>query len=844
MFPYPLGSLHMGHLRVYTISDVLARFKRMRGFDVIHPMGWDAFGLPAENAAIERHVSPADWTNLNIQKMKQLMNTMLADFDWDREVNTSSPDYYRWTQKIFLLLHQHGLVYRKDAEINWDPVDKTVLANEQVDSAGRSWRSGAIVEKRNLEQWFIGITKYAKDLNKDLDYLSKWPDKVKIMQKNWIGESSGADISFPTDKSSVVTVFTSRPETLFSVQFLALALNHPLVKHASESDPKLRRYLDKAKFLSPDSKDGFELKMKASIPINSSNGIEHNFQIPIFVAPYVLGSYGHAAVMGCPAHDERDFQFWQVNRPGFSVTPTVIPKTSVDIPYTGKQGTIMISNCDSSSVYNGMPTAKAATAITSALEKHGLGASKVQYRIRDWLISRQRYWGTPIPMIHCETCGIVPVSEKDLPVVLPPVEDANFEKGNPLKGIALFVNTKCPSCGADAKRDTDTMDTFMDSSWYFFRYLDPQNRERPFSNQKALERFPVDTYIGGVEHAILHLLYSRFISKFLSDAGLWEGKLFHGEPINTLITQGMVHGETFINPENGRFLKPHELVHGPDGPKIKASDLSPKISFEKMSKSKYNGADPISCIEKYGADATRAHMLFQAPISDVLNWNEEQIVGSSRWLQRVLDLQKSVLQKRRKVKDPRPIVAKGIWLNGTHFGVAKLTPADAELYNEIAQLLNHIKKSMEEDFLFNTVVSDLMKMTNAISAAIKTEKVSRIVTMDSYKKLLVAMAPVAPCTAEEAWERLRLARRQAPRSIFHEKFPEVEILASPLLKFNVFVNGKIRGVVTADKDLITQDKTTVLREIKRNLAIGQALEGLQIDRIILKPRMIGIVTCK
>lgn len=830
----------MGHLRVYTISDVLARFKRMCGYDVIHPMGWDAFGLPAENAAIERKTSPAQWTLHNIEKMKELMQMMLADFDWDREINTSSPEYYKWTQKIFLLLYERGLVYRKEAEINWDPVDMTVLANEQVDAAGRSWRSGAIVEKRNLEQWFIGITKYAEHLDNDLQLLTHWPEKVKTMQQHWIGKSFGLDISFPTSESGRIEIFTSRPETLFSVQFLALALTHPLVLKASKSDLKLRDFLKNASHAECDSKQGYRLKIKASTPIDVHNNIKRVFDVPVFAASYVLGTYGHAAVMGCPAHDIRDFEFWQENCPGSPVRPTISgPSGNADLPYTNKEG--ILKSPISLGSYLGMLTVQASQAIFNALEAHQLGSRKVHYRLRDWLISRQRYWGAPIPMIHCPSCGIVPVPKQDLPVTLPPVTDSNFEHGNPLNNISLFVNTKCPSCGGDAKRDTDTMDTFMDSSWYFFRYLDLQNTTLPFTKQQALERFPVDIYIGGVEHAILHLLYSRFISKFLADAGLWDGRSLNGEPIRKLVTQGMVHGKTFTDPSNGRFLTPQQLEsNGEDGYTIKETGIAPIVTYQKMSKSKYNGADPAECISKYGADATRAHMLFQAPISDVLLWNESQIAGTSRWLLRVLRLQESVVQYRCTTKLPRPVKIEKISLDGIFHETANLSEQDLLLCNEVLRLINNIKNSLEVTMSFNTVVSDCMKITNAISASMKKGLVSRKILLDSYKKLLIVMAPITPCTAEEAWDRLGHAQKATPRSIFHEQFPNVAVLESPSKPLKVFIDGKFCTKLAMHNDTL-QRQEDIIEYVQKSLAITEKLGGSCIKKIVVKRGMLGII---
>lgn len=823
MFPYPSGMLHMGHARVYTISDVIARFHRANGTSVIHPMGWDAFGLPAENAAVERNINPGVWTRDNIKKMKQQMNSVLADFDWSREVTTCEPDYYKWTQKIFLMLHEEGLAYRKEAEINWDPVDQTVLANEQVDAQGRSWRSGALVEKKMLNQWFLGITEFAHDLNKDLSTLEQWPAKVKSMQKHWIGESHGAEITFPsTDGSLSITVFTTRADTLLSVQYLALAIDNSIVKELAKSDPELQEFIARAKDLPEDSKAGFELKS-----LTLKNPLDPSASVPVFVAPYVLGSYGSGAVMGCPGHDERDFAFWSENKPGAPVVKTVSPrnpKKQVD-PDDGPFTSEGILNANAGK-FEGLPTKEAKKAIVKALKELGLGDSKVQYKIRDWLISRQRYWGAPIPIIHCPSCGDVPVPDKDLPVLLP--EDAKIVgKGNPLATLESFVNTECPSCGGAAKRDTDTMDTFMDSSWYYFRYTDPKNEALPFDHTKATTALPVDIYIGGIEHAILHLLYSRFIAKFLWKKGLWDGSESLGEPFKRLVTQGMVHGKTYINPANGRFLKPDELdLSDPQKPRIKATGLTPDVAYEKMSKSKYNGADPTECIAKHGADATRAHILFQAPISDVLVWDESKIVGIERWLRRLLQLAEQVPQ--RFVEDSAVPTA--------------LNDSEINFHNETEILLKSITESFSESLSLNTVISDYMKYTRAVGAALENNEVDNMLVMKQFQKLIVAVSPVVPATAEEAWEIFLKELKIKWTSIFAEPWPTLEpIKESDLTVYNIFINGKMRFTHEDMKDFYTDDENAILNTLLEAPEAKKYLEGKTIKKVICKPRTISFV---
>lgn len=856
MFPYPSGILHMGHVRVYAISDIISRFKRLQGNKVIHPMGWDAFGLPAENAAIERGIHPSVWTYSNIDKMKSQMELILADFDWESEFATCDPEYYKWTQKIFLLLHEHGLAYKKEAEINWDPVDMTVLANEQVDANGISWRSGAKVEKKNLSQWFIGITKFAHQLNDDLQLLDQWPDKVKSMQKHWIGQSQGTEIKIATNDARfpVIDVFTSRPDTLFSIQFLALSFNHPIVQAAAEIDPKLVEFMETA---DADSKEGYRLNIKASRPIDPFDNITKDYDLPIYAAPYVLGSYGSGAVMGCPAHDERDFEFWKLHNPNILPVYTVGPaslRPSIDwnLPYTEKDNSVLYDNSTISNGvetlgrYAGMTVAEAGAEITKTLEALGLGNSKTNYRIRDWLISRQRYWGAPIPMIYCDDCGTVPVPESDLPVRLPEIKGAEFGKGNPLATLEDFVNTSCPSCGGKAKRDTDTMDTFMDSSWYFMRYLDSKNDSEIFDKEKASKHMPVDLYIGGVEHAILHLLYSRFISKFLGSIGLWDGKELNNEPIKRLVTQGMVQGLTYTDPDTGKFLKPDEVDHSnPQSPVIIKSGKTPNKSYEKMSKSKYNGVDPEETVKKYGADATRAHILFQAPISDSLNWNEDQIQGVDRWLRKVISMEKSVVEYDQKAPSKQSQTYNNITLNGMVYESISLGDHEVNLFNEVNEYIEKIDQSVNVEFTFNTIVSDLMKFTNALTNSLKSkEAYNKELLLDSYKKLLIVMSPITPSVSEESWEAL-LARLGLPwTSITLESYPQVQKIEMNSIKYNIFVNGKARLVFNGDKGFSLQSDEEILNKLFEEETIRKFAAKDKIKKIIKKQGMISLVVLK
>lgn len=856
MFPYPSGNLHMGHQRVYTISDVIARFKKLKGYNVIHPMGWDAFGLPAENAAVERGADPADWTEQNVEQMKKQFDLMLVDFDWEREINTSSPDYYKWTQKLFTLLFEKGLAYRAGAVINWDPVDQTVLANEQVDSEGRSWRSGALVEKRELEQWFIGITKYAEELLNDLTLLEGWPEKVKAMQKNWIGLSKGADIDFPvsSEQFSNIRVYTSRPDTLFSVQFLALSLEHPIVTELARSNPELAQFIDlhSESDIHSTLKDGFELKgIRASIPLTVDGTTNETFDVPIFAAPYVIGGYGSGTVMGCPAHDSRDNAFWSQHRPGQAVKPTIRPLSGETAPEDLITETGIVSdnlNLPNGLLhlgkFNGLTSAEAGSLVCESLSKAQRGGTSTQLRIRDWLISRQRYWGAPIPIIHCDSCGAVPVPDKDLPVLLPKVSTKNFGKGNPLGSIESFVNTKCPSCGGDARRETDTMDTFIDSSWYFFRFCDPHNSEAIFDYEKASRTMPVDLYTGGVEHAILHLLYSRFISKFLGDAGLWNGKNFNNEPIKRLVTQGMVHGKTYKDPENGKFLKPDEITLSASGvPMAKNSGKEALVSYEKMSKSKYNGVDPAACIKKYGADAVRAHTLFSAPISDVLLWNEELILGIERWLKKVLKMSSEVVMASQTSKSTiKASETSGIILNGEHYELSLLSPKELQIYNATEEFTAKISQSIDVDLSLNTIVLDYMKLTNLLQSAFK-ERVLHEIILDSYKKLLICMAPVVPAIAEECWEILLRGTNQTWSSIFSQKFPDSKPALLNIVSYNVIINGKRVCAISSDEKLIGLPEQEILSLVVENLPPKKNIDTNRISKMVVKKGVISLV-CK
>ncbi|TVY86753.1 Leucine--tRNA ligase, mitochondrial, partial [Lachnellula willkommii] len=815
MFPYPSGDLHLGHLRVYTISDVLARFKHMQGYKVMHPIGWDAFGLPAENAAIERGIDPAVWTKSNIEKMKGQLESMNGHWDWDRaqEVATCDPSFYKHTQRLFLLLHERGLAYQAESLVNYDPVDKTVLANEQVDANGNSWRSGAKVEKRLLKQWFFKISEFRQELLDDLQYLAKdsaWPERVLAMQKNWIGKSTGANIKFPVVPNDEqihtdIKVFTTRPDTLFGVQYLALASTHPIVQRLAKSDVDLQAFLDTLPALPPDSKVGYLLpQIHATNPLadETTTPDATKASLPIFVAPYVLGDYGDGAVMGVPGHDTRDYAFWKHNRVDDPIRFVIASSQDGHSPVkVNNQPFIHQGHLNShSGPYAGHTSAQATKKIVALLDSKGLGSAAETWRLRDWLVSRQRYWGTPIPIIHCESCGPVPVPEVQLPVQLPEVEDhwAEGKTGNPLENAHAWVNTPCPRCGHAAKRDTDTMDTFVDSSWYFMRFPDAKNNDALFSPEAANASLPVDIYIGGVEHAILHLLYARFISKFLATTPYWPaGAIHHGEPFKKVLAQGMVHGKTFSDPSTGRFLKPNEVdISTPSKPLISSTGKAPNVSYEKMSKSKYNGVDPGTCLNKYGADATRAHILFQAPVTEVLEWDEERISGITRWLRRLYEhVNKFAAVWAFAEQNAPDIFNPKIYLLAAHrqkYDAEKLIndlssvpekeghknfliwqrkfwnqemDQNQKLWRAVQQTIINVTDSYDKSYSLNTVVSHLMSLTNAIiesstpvtNELLESGKDSNIPILNltlhrhAVIQLIKMMAPITPAFAEQVW---------------------------------------------------------------------------------------------
>ncbi len=730
MFPYPSGNLHMGHVRNYSIGDVVARFKRMNGFNVLYPMGWDGFGLPAENAAIQHGVHPYKWTWSNIANMRSQLKQLGLSYDWDREVATCHPEYYKWTQWFFLLLYNRGLAYRKKAVVNWCPSCATVLANEQVVN-GACERCKSEVIKKELEQWFFKITDYADELLNDLEKLPGWPDKVKAMQQNWIGRSEGVEFSFTAEKTGdKIPVFTTRPDTVYGVSYMVLAPEHPLVDTLSAGTEyesavksfknKMGKYNEIDRTSTETEKEGMFIGAYAINPMNDE-------KVPIWIANYVLMGYGTGAVMGVPAHDQRDFEF--AKKYDLPIKVVISPEEQLLNSDEMTEAFVDEGILVNSDRFNGLNNLEAITSIGQYMSDAGIGEFKVNFKLRDWLISRQRYWGAPIPMVYCDKCGVVPVPEHDLPVLLPEDVEFNPRGTSPLQECHEFLHTTCPKCHGPAQRETDTMDTFMCSSWYFYRYTDARNEKSAFDKQKVNYWMPVDQYIGGVEHAILHLMYSRFFHKVTRDAGLVEAD----EPFENLLTQGMV-------------LK--------DG--------------VKMSKSLGNTVSPGEIIEKYGADTARLFILFAAPPERDLEWSDQGVEGCYRFLQRVFRL---VQELSHKLSDGE-----------------RVEKYDRDIRRLIHKTIKKVTEDVSERFNFNTAISAIMEMVNGLNAH-KDSGVSKVVIKEALDNLLLLLAPFAPHITEELWHDLG-----HKKSIHMMPWPkyDVEALVQDEIEIVVQVNGKVR----------------------------------------------------
>jgi leucyl-tRNA synthetase len=824
MFPYPSGRIHMGHVRNYTLGDVVARFKRAQGFNVLHPMGWDAFGLPAENAAIERGDHPARWTHANIDAMRDQLGKMGLSYDWRREFATCDASYYQFEQKMFLDFIKAGLAYRKESWVNWDPVENTVLANEQVVN-GCGWRSGAPVERRLLSQWFLKITAFAQDLLDSIETLDRWPDRVRLMQHNWIGRSTGALVKFnlaQTAESETLSefqhieVFTTRPDTLYGAGFMAISATHPLAMALAKDNPELQAFLDECNRMGTS-----EAMIEAAEKKGYATGlhVQHPFdpdwKLPVYVANFVLMDYGTGALFGCAAHDQRDLDF--ARKYDLPVIPVVLPKDTDpadfavdDIAYTG-DGVLYQSD-----FLNGMDVPSAIAAAISKLEELGKGEGKVSWRLRDWGISRQRYWGCPIPIIHCPSCGLVPVPEKDLPVTLP--EDVQFDKpGNPLDHHPSWKHITCPDCGGEATRETDTFDTFFESSWYFLRFADPDPKIA-FSKEAMSYWLPVDQYIGGVEHAVLHLLYSRFFTRALSACGYLD----LAEPFDGMMTQGMVCHQTFQDTE-GRWLFPDEVEKQNDvwqqrdgGQAVKAGRI------EKMSKSKRNVIDPDKIIETYGADTARLFMMSDSPPERDMEWTSSGVEGASRFLNRIFKLSQSE-------DDTRPFADTG-----------SDAPADIDSKAEaLIKITHHTIRGITEDierFRFNRAVAALHSLNNAITACDENTPSQNWARRFSVETLARLIAPIAPHIAEEMWHHLGhddlLANQPWPEA--DDAWLVVETIAMP-----VQINGKLRGTLDLPPDT---DKAKVEEEAMKLESVIKHLNGQKPKKIIVVPnRIVNVV---
>lgn len=788
MMPYPSGSLHMGHVRNYTIGDVIARYQKMLGKNVMQPMSWDAFGLPAENAAIKGKTSPALWTRKNIAHIRSQMMLMGFGYDWSREVATCDPDYYRWEQWFFLKLYKKGLVYKKNSEVNWDPVDQTVLANEQVVN-GRGWRSGALVERREIPQWFLKITDYADELLNDLDKLENWPPQVRTMQRNWIGRSEGAEITFDISSNDTLTIYTTRPDTLFGVTYIAVAPQHPLTKKLAESNPALAQFIEESRNtkvaeadIATMEKRGMPLGINARHPITGED-------IPIWVANFVLMEYGSGALMAVPAHDQRDFEF--AVKYHIPIKQVIAPENGSHWDFTRAaftgEGELIAS-----AEFTGLTSKQACTAITEYLETQNKGTRKINFRLRDWGVSRQRYWGAPIPIIICPNCGDVPVPEKDLPVVLP--EDVEFTGvSSPLKSMPSFYEVTCPTCHGPAKRETDTFDTFMESSWYYAR-LACKKQNKAMLDGRANYWLPVDQYVGGIEHAILHLLYARFFHKLMRD----EGLLNSDEPFTRLLSQGMV------------------LNKG-----------------AKMSKSVGNTVDPQELIDKYGADTVRLFIIFAAPPEQSLEWSDSGVEGAHRFLRRLY----AFGYENREPICKQNRIAKSNYLGSTNWENAD--PGQIDIFRQIYEILDQVKFDYERQ-QYNTVVSSCMKIFNLLTKLPLADPtkidISQIVIHKGFSILLRLLAPITPHITHQLWQDLDYhgiildANWPRPSPIVF-KVDSVELV--------VQVNGKLRSRVRVPNGA---NRETIEDTVKNDPKVQQVISGKEIKKIITVPgKLVNVV---
>ncbi|MGP0011869.1 MULTISPECIES: leucine--tRNA ligase [Pseudomonas] len=827
MFPYPSGKLHMGHVRNYTIGDVIARYQRMQGKNVLQPMGWDAFGMPAENAAMKNNVAPAKWTYENIAYMKTQLRSLGLAVDWSREVTTCKPDYYRWEQWLFTRLFEKGVIYRKNGTVNWDPVDQTVLANEQVID-GRGWRSGALIEKREIPMYYFKITAYADELLEGLDELPGWPEQVKTMQRNWIGKSRGMEVQFPYHVDSIgeagsLKVFTTRPDTLMGATYVAVAAEHPLASLAARNNPELQAFIAECKGGSVAEAD-VATQEKKGLPTGLF--VEHPLtgeQLPVWVANYVLMHYGDGAVMAVPAHDERDFEF--AHKYSLPIKSVVRTSSGDTTPAPWQDAYAEHGSLINSGEFDGLDFAGAFDAMEVALIKKNLGASRTQFRLRDWGISRQRYWGCPIPIIHCDTCGDVPVPEDQLPVVLP--EDVVPDgAGSPLARMPEFYECSCPKCGAPAKRETDTMDTFVESSWYYARYASP-HYEGGLVDPKAADHWlPVDQYIGGIEHAILHLLYARFFHKLMRD----EGLVSSNEPFKNLLTQGMVVAETYYRREaNGGYtwFNPADVELERDskakiiGAKLISDGLPVEIGgTEKMAKSKNNGVDPQSMIEQYGADTCRLFMMFASPPDMSLEWSDSGVEGSHRFLKRVWRLAQAHVTQGLPGK----------------LELATLSDEQKAIRRSIHLAIRQASQDVGQHHKFNTAIAQVMTLMNVLEKAPQGTAQDRALVQEGLETVALLLAPITPHISHELWNRLG-----HEGAIIDAGWPVLDdsALVQDSLQLVIQVNGKLRGQIDMPASASREEIEAAARV---NENVLRFTDGLTIRKVIVVPgKLVNIV---
>ncbi len=794
MFPYPSGKIHMGHVRNYTLGDVVARYKRMKGFNVMHPMGWDAFGLPAENAALTENRHPEEWTYKNIGTMKNQLLKMGLSLDWDRELATCHPEYYKHEQKFFIDMFNAGLAYKKEAEVNWDPVDKTVLANEQVID-GRGWRSGALVVKKNLSQWFLKISKYSEELLDDLEKLDNWPNKVKVMQSNWIGKSIGAEINFRLDKKDKeIKIYTTRPDTIFGATFIALSVEHSLTKELLENNLEIKKFVDKCRLENSD---------KDKLGYNTGLFVRHPFikdkKIPVFIANFVLMEYGLGAIFGCPAHDERDFEF--ATKYNLEIITVVKPSDLKEVGFSVKNKAFteegVVINSD---FLNGLTTSAAKTQITAEIEKRGVGKKKTNYKLRDWGISRQRFWGCPIPIIYREDGEVLAVEEESLPVRLPEIKSFG-ESSKTLENLKDWKETICKKTGMRATRDTDTFDTFFESSWYYFRYCNAR-LDKPFDERDVSYWLPVDQYIGGIEHAILHLLYSRFFTKALRDLGYFK----LDEPFKGLFTQGMVTHQTFKD-ESGEWLEPKDVSLINNSFLDKNNNPVTAGKIEKMSKSKKNVVDPNDIINLYGADTARWFMLSDSPPERDLQWTETGIISSYKFINRLWDLVGKY--KEFKSENTDPIVIEKF----------------KEIINEVSQNI--------EAFQFNKSVAKVYEFVNILnSVTINQKRISKENFLWCLEKLALILQPFLPHISEEIWSNIKTDGSLC----INQKWPVENIgKINTKLSIAVQINGKTRSVVEIDSDMKREE---IIKIIKMDNKVNKYIFNKKIIKEIYVPNKI------